>query len=52
MISGQQIWLLRDLGHLALYRSPEREKVQTALRDKEGYWTGVYWNLEVIGYNT
>lgn len=52
MISGQQIWLLRDLGHLALYRSPGREKVQTALRDKEGYWTGVYWNLEVIGYNT
>lgn len=52
MISGQQIWLLRDLGHLAIYRSPEREKVQAALRDKEGFWTGVYWNLEVIGYNS
>jgi iron(III) transport system substrate-binding protein len=52
MISGQQIWLLRDMGHLAIYRSPEREKIQAALRDKDGYWTGVYWNLEVIGYNT
>lgn len=52
MISGLQIWQLKDMGLLAPYRSVEREKVHPALRDKEGLWTGVYWNLEVLGYNT
>jgi iron(III) transport system substrate-binding protein len=52
MISGLQIWILKDLGLLNIYRSPEREKVQPALRDQQGYWAGVYWNLEVLGYNT
>ena len=52
MISGLQTWILKDLGLLSIYRSPEREKVQPALRDQQGYWTGVYWNLEVLGYNT
>ena len=52
MISGLQTWILKDLGLLNIYRSPEREKVQPALRDQQGYWSGVYWNLEVLGYNT
>lgn len=52
MISGLQTWILKDLGLLSIYRSPERDKVQPALRDQQGYWTGVYWNLEVLGYNT
>jgi iron(III) transport system substrate-binding protein len=52
IISGLQTWLMKDMGLLNIYRSPEREKVFPALRDKQGYWTGVYWNLEVLGYNT
>jgi iron(III) transport system substrate-binding protein len=52
MISGLQTWILKDLGLLSIYRSPERDKVQPALRDQQGYWAGVYWNLEVLGYNT
>ncbi|NIM06234.1 MAG: extracellular solute-binding protein, partial [Armatimonadetes bacterium] len=52
MISGLQTWLLKDAGLLSPFKSPEREKVDPALKDKLGYWTGVYWNLEVLGYNT
>ena len=52
IISALQTWMLKDMGYLAPYSSPERDKVAPALRDKQGYWTGVYWNLEVLGYNT
>lgn len=52
LISGLQTWLLKDMGYLAPYNSPGRNKVDPALKDREGYWTGVYWNLEVLGYNT
>jgi iron(III) transport system substrate-binding protein len=51
LISGLQTWLLKDMNLLTAYRSPEREKIAAALRDREGYWTGVYWNLEVLGHN-
>lgn len=52
IISGLQMWLLRDGGNLAAYLSPERAGVRRAFKDDLGYWTGVYFNLEVIGYNT
>ena len=52
LISGLQTWLLKDMGYLAPYSSPEREKIRPALRDRQGYWTGVLWNLGVLGYNT
>lgn len=52
IISGLQMWLLRDAGHLVPYLSQEREKVRRPFRDEAGYWTGVYFNLEVVGYNT
>jgi iron(III) transport system substrate-binding protein len=52
IISALQTWMLKDMAYLSSYSSPEREKVAAALRDKQGYWTGVYWNLEVLGYNT
>ncbi|MBI4528039.1 MAG: extracellular solute-binding protein [Deltaproteobacteria bacterium] len=52
IISGLQMWLLRDAGHVVPYLSPEREGVMKAFKDQPGYWTGVYFNLEVIGYNT
>src|SRR6185295_1722135 len=52
LLSGFQTWLLKSMGMLAAYSSPEREKVLPALKDQDGYWTGVYWNLEVLAYNT
>jgi iron(III) transport system substrate-binding protein len=50
--SGLQTWMLKGMGLLSPYNSPEREKVAAALKDTQGFWTGVYWNLEVLGYNT
>ena len=52
LISGLQTWLLKGMGYMAPYNSPGRDKVDPALKDRAGYWTGVYWNLEVLGYNT
>ena len=52
LLSGFQTWLLKTMGLLSLYPSPEREKIPAALKDPDGYWTGVYWNLEVLAYNT
>lgn len=52
IISGLQMWLLRDGGHLVPYLSPEREAVRKSFKDNTGYWAGVYFNLEVLGYNT
>jgi iron(III) transport system substrate-binding protein len=52
LLSGFQTWLLKSMGMLLPYPSLEREKVLAALKDADGYWTGVYWNLEVLAYNT
>jgi iron(III) transport system substrate-binding protein len=51
LISGLQTWVLNDMGYLARYESPERTRIRPALRDRQGYWTGVLWNLGVLGYN-
>jgi iron(III) transport system substrate-binding protein len=37
---------------LGKYLSPERGTYSDALKDKEGYWTGVYLNAMTIAYNT
>jgi iron(III) transport system substrate-binding protein len=52
LLSGFQTWLLKAMGLLSLYPSLERQKIPEALKDSDGYWTGVYWNLEVLAYNT
>ena len=52
LLSGFQTWLLKGMGLLLQYASPERDKVLDALKDSDGYWTGVYWNLEVLAYNS
>ena len=52
IISGLQAWLLKDAGYIQPYRSPERERINPALKDRDGYWSGIYWNLEVLGYHT
>jgi len=51
IISGLQAWLLKEAGYIAPYASPERERINPALKDRDAYWTGIYWNLEVLGYN-
>ncbi len=52
IISGAETWLLKDMGLLAPYASPERSRVRPGLMDSQGYWTGILWNLGVLGYNT
>lgn len=52
IISGFQTWLLKGMGLLSPYKSPEGGKVHAALKDPQGYWTGIYWNLEVLAYHT
>ena len=51
-INGIQTVMLKELGLLSRYSSPEGEQVAKAFKDTQGYWTGVYWNMEVLGYNT
>lgn len=52
IISGAETWLLKDMGLLAPYLSPERSKIRPSLMDRQGNWTGILWNLGVLGYNT
>ena len=52
LLSGAQTWLLKDMGLLTAYLSPERTRIRPALVDRQGYWTGVLWNLGVLGYHT
>ncbi len=44
--------LLKRKGLLAKYLSPERKFYPDGSKDPEGYWTDVYMNLNVVGYNT
>jgi iron(III) transport system substrate-binding protein len=52
IISGAETWLLKDMGLLLPYASPERSRIRPSLVDRQGYWTGILWNLGVLGYNT
>jgi len=52
VISGAETWMVKDMGFLAPYVSPERSKIRPSLMDGQGYWTGILWNLAVLGYNT
>jgi len=52
IISGAETWLLKDMGFLAPYLSPERTRIRPSLIDRQGYWTCILWNLGVLGYNT
>jgi iron(III) transport system substrate-binding protein len=50
--TGEIVLPLMDLGLLAPYASPERKMIPDDLKDKQGYWTAVYVNSIVLGYNT
>lgn len=43
---------LKKAGLIAKYDSPERRYYPENLKDKEGYWTALYVNLNTPGYNT
>ena len=42
---------ITEKGLLSPYQSPERKAVNDIHKDKEGYWTGLYANLEFWAYN-
>jgi iron(III) transport system substrate-binding protein len=50
--TGEIVLPLMDLGLLAPYASPERKMIPDDLKDKKGFWTSVYVNSVVLGYNT
>jgi len=43
---------LKRRGVLAKYSSPHRQFAPEGTKDAEGYWTSIYLNLNVLGYNT
>ena len=50
--TGEIVLPLMEMGLLAPYMSPERRMIPDDLKDKKGFWTSVYVNSVVLGYNT
>jgi iron(III) transport system substrate-binding protein len=50
--TGEIVLPLMNMGLLASYVSPERKMIPDDLKDKKGFWTSVYVNSIVLGYNT
>ena len=50
--TGEIVLPLMEMGLLAPYMSPERKMIPDDLKDKKGFWTSVYVNSVVLGYNT
>jgi iron(III) transport system substrate-binding protein len=51
-ITGIGAEILRKRGLFAKYISPHWKFYSAGSKDPEGYWTDMYTNLNVIGYNT
>ena len=49
--TGEIVLPLMEEGLLAPYASPERKMIPEDLKDDKGYWTSVYVNSVVLGYN-
>ena len=49
--NGELVLPLMELGALAPYVSPERKVIPEDLKDNKGFWTSVYVNSIVLGYN-
>jgi iron(III) transport system substrate-binding protein len=49
---AEYITMLKKADLLAKYDSPERRYYPENLKDKEGYWTAFFINLNTPGYNT
>jgi len=52
MSGGTKSEIIRKRGLTAKYLSPHRKFYPEGSKDPEGYWTDIYLNLMVIGYNT
>jgi len=50
--TGEIFLPLMELGLVAPYDSPERKMIPADLKDGKHYWTSVYVNAIVLGYNT
>ena len=50
--TGEIVLPLMNMGLLASYASPERKMIPDDLKDNNGFWTSVYVNSIVLGYNT
>jgi iron(III) transport system substrate-binding protein len=50
-VSGAETFGLARQGFFQKYESPERQRVDDNYKDRAGNWTGIYANIEVIGYN-
>ncbi len=50
--TGEIVLPLMEMGLLAPYLSPERKMIPDDLKDAKGFWTSVYVNSIVLGYNT
>ena len=46
-----EAWQLQKLGLLQSYKSPEAKKFPDNFKDPDGYWTSLYMNYLVLGYN-
>ena len=49
--SGFEAWQLQKLGFLQSYKSPEARTFPAAYKDPDGYWTTLYANSLVLGFN-
>ena len=49
--TGEIVLPLMESNLLAAYNSPERKMFPDDLKDSKGYWTSVYVNSIVLGYN-
>jgi iron(III) transport system substrate-binding protein len=49
--TGGNLVAITEKGLLAAYQSPERKAVNDIHKDKQGFWTGLYANLEFWAYN-
>lgn len=49
--NGELVLPLMEVGVLAPYVSPERKVIPEDLKDDKGFWTSVYVNSIVLGYN-
>jgi iron(III) transport system substrate-binding protein len=52
MSSSFAALMYQERGYITSYYSPERKFFADEFKDKNGYWTGNYFNTHVIGYNT
>lgn len=49
--TGGNLVAITEKGLLLQYQSPERNAVNEIHKDREGYWTGLYANIEFWAYN-